>query len=707
MKLVCDIEANGLYQEATTIHCAVFKEVGTDKIWRLRKHDSIIKMLEKCTYLIMHNGIDYDVPLIKKLLGYEYKGKILDTVLMSRELFKNNPIPEKMKEDYGGANYWKQKYGKDVYLESLTPCEDKDGYSIAVFSNGKQHQVISEPKKLDGPHSLAAWGYRLGRGKVEHEDWSVFSPEMMHRCVEDVEITHLLYNHILEKWNLEKFPPRSAWLTMDFMKCISRQQKHGWRLDTDRCNKSLAQLEKWVRWIDIALDPYVPILPLIKEDRLEEDGTTEGFKAPYTKKGDIALRLQKWMENEGIHWDKEDIGGPFCRVTFRKVNLNSDKETKEWLLALGWQPEEYNFSQKEKDENGNPKRTSPKLSADDAFIGVNGKVGRLICKRVQCRHRWSNIKGWVERVREDNRLESRISGFTDTYRVRHANLANVPNGEKFYGRQMRKCFIAEEGKVLVSADASACQDRMIISRARDNGIQDPVFEHMVLHGTKEDRTKSHCRVQDEVNHIFGEKGIPLIEYGTAKNFGFAYKFGGQPKKLGFMAGEKNEKRAVEIGTIVKGAFDKIFNAQVQLQTHLDKEWTDGAKLRTVEYVWKGQRKSKEELYNGTLQTLDGRHVLIRNRKDTLVYGVQSDEAIMMQYATVLANKELEKRFKEGVQWKQVCFYHDEITVECDPDIAEDVKVILEESISRSSEYFKLSIPQVGEGAIGQNWMEVH
>lgn len=25
MKLVCDIEANGLYQEATTIHCAVFK----------------------------------------------------------------------------------------------------------------------------------------------------------------------------------------------------------------------------------------------------------------------------------------------------------------------------------------------------------------------------------------------------------------------------------------------------------------------------------------------------------------------------------------------------------------------------------------------------------------------------------------------------------------------------------------------------------
>ena len=155
MKLICDIEASGLYHEATEIHCAVFKCHDTNQVWRLRKKESIIKMLGKCTYLIMHNGIGYDLPLIKKLWGYDYKGKILDTVLMSRELFKNIPIPETMKEDY------------------------------------KEHS-----KKLDGPHSLAAWGYRLGRGKVEHEDWSVFSPEMMHRCAEDVEITHLLYKRI-------------------------------------------------------------------------------------------------------------------------------------------------------------------------------------------------------------------------------------------------------------------------------------------------------------------------------------------------------------------------------------------------------------------------------------------------------------------------------------------------------------------------------
>ena len=666
MKLVCDIEANGLYQEATTIHCAVFKEVGTDKIWRLRKHDSIIKMLEKCTYLIMHNGIDYDVPLIKKLLGYEYKGKILDTLLMSRELFKNRPVPDEMKADYALAG-----------------------------------------KKLDGPHSLAAWGYRLGRGKVEHEDWSVFSPEMMHRCVEDVEITHLLYNHILEKWNLEKFPPRSAWLTMDFMKCISRQQKHGWRLDTDRCNKSLAQLEKWVRWIDIVLDPYVPILPLIKEDRLEEDGTTEGFKAPYTKKGDIALRLQKWMENEGIHWDKEDIGGPFCRVTFRKVNLNSDKETKEWLLALGWQPEEYNFSKTEKDENGNPKRTSPKLSADDAFIGVNGKVGRLICKRVQCRHRWSNIKGWVERVREDNRLESRISGFADTYRVRHANIANVPNCESFYGRQMRKCFIAEEGKVLVSADAASCQDRMLISRARDAGIHDPLFEEMILHGDKKKGTDSHTRAMKELNKVFEAEDLPTITRGGAKNFNYAYKFNAGNKKLGTMAGVMNETKAKELGAKLRAALDEVFKAQVQLEKHLRKEWLESASTRTVKFKSRGREFERQELYNGRVKGLDGRQVLIRNEKDILVFMLQSDEALTMQYATVLQNKILEQKYKEGEDWVQVCMYHDETTIECKPEIAEQIGEIMEDSINQAGKYFKLSIEQTGEAEIGDSWFAVH
>lgn len=666
MRLVADLEADNLYQEATVIHCAVFKDIDTERVYRLTKKESIIKILEKCTYLIMHNGIGYDIPLMKKLWGYEYKGKVLDTVLMSRELFKNIPIPDQMKEDY-----------------------------------------LEAKKKLDGPHSLAAWGYRLGRGKVEHEDWSTFTPAMMHRCVEDVEITFLLYKHIKEKWNTDTFPVRSALLTMDFMKCISRQEKHGWKLDIPRCERYVKQLEKWVGWIDTVLYPYVPVLPLIKEDRLDDSGSSLGFQNPFTKAGSLNARLSKWMEKEGVEWTREEIGGPFCRVNFRKVNLNSDKETKEWLLDIGWQPEEYNYSKTERDEDGNPKRTSPKLNADDAFIGVDGKVGRLICKRVQCRHRQSNIQGWLDRVRPDGRLESRISGFADTYRVRHANIANVPNCESFFGKQMRKCFIAEEGMVLVSADAASCQDRMLISRARDAGINDPLFEDMILNGDKKKGTDSHTRAMQELNKVFEEEGLPTITRGGAKNFNYAYKFNAGNKKLGSMAGIVNEGRAKELGAKLRAALDEVFKAQVELEKHLKKEWMKSARMRKVVFEKNGRKFERTEFYNGKVKGLDGRQVLIRNEKDILVFMLQSDEALTMTYCTVLMNKRLEALFEEGVQWKQVCYYHDEVSIECKPSIAEKAKKIMEDSIRDAGRYFKLAIEQKGEGEIGPSWASVH
>ena len=666
MKLVGDLEANGLFQEATVIHCAVFKDIETGKVYRFTSKEKIMAMLDKCTFLVMHNGIGYDVPLMKKLWGYEFKGRVFDTVLMSRELFKNIPIPDAMKEDYEAAK-----------------------------------------KKLDGPHSLAAWGYRLGRGKVEHEDWSVFSPAMMHRCVEDVEITYLLYKHIKEKWNTDHFPVKSAWLTMDFMDCISRQEKWGWKLDIPRCERYVKQLEKWVGWIDAVLYPHVPTLPLIKEDRVDDSGHSEGFKNPFTKAGSINARLAKWLESNEIPWTREEIGGPFCRVNFRKVNLGSDKEVKEWLLDMGWQPEEYNYSKTERDEDGNPKRTSPKLSADDAFIGVDGKVGRLICKRVQCRHRQSNIQGWLDRVRQDGRLESRISGFADTYRVRHANIANVCNVNSFFGRQMRRCFTCEEGRILVSADAAACQDRMIISRARDVGIEDPVFEDMILYGDKAKGTDSHSRARDEINKLFEEMGKKPINRSAAKNFSYAYKFGGGFKKLGFMSGEKNESKAIEIGKAIKTAFDTVFQAQIQLQEHIKKEWMETAKMRKVQYTYNGRKLERDEFHSGKVTGLDGRKVLIRTEKDILVYAVQSDEAICLQLATVLVNKRLASKYKEGEQWKQVGFFHDEFSFEVVPEIAEDVKKILETAIYDAGQYFKLNLPQIGEGEIGFDWEQIH
>ena len=66
------------------------------------------------------------------------------------------------------------------------------------------------------------------------------------------------------------------------------------------------------------------------------------------------------------------------------VDLDKAVEVKDFLLAQGWKPAEWN-----KDGNGN--RTSPKLSKDDPFDGLETKIGRLIARRIQCKQRRGTI----------------------------------------------------------------------------------------------------------------------------------------------------------------------------------------------------------------------------------------------------------------------------------------------------------------------------
>lgn len=70
-------------------------------------------------------------------------------------------------------------------------------------------------------------------------------------------------------------------------------------------------------------------------------------------------------------------------------------------------------------------------------------------------------------------------------------------------------------------------------------------------------------------------------------------------------------------------------------------------------------------------------------------------------------KRLESKYKYGDDFGVVCFYHDEIDIECKPEIAEDVRKISEDCIAWAGEYFKLSCPHKGEGKIGKNWYEIH
>ena len=96
--LVFDIEANGLYEDATTIHCICGKYLDQEGIFSkfsLYSDHLTADYITKCfsgKKIIGHNIINYDIPMIKKFYGVdliELVGieNIVDTYILSQLLY--------------------------------------------------------------------------------------------------------------------------------------------------------------------------------------------------------------------------------------------------------------------------------------------------------------------------------------------------------------------------------------------------------------------------------------------------------------------------------------------------------------------------------------------------------------------------------------------------------------------------------------------
>ena len=630
MPWIFDLEADGLLPEATVVHCGVFKNIETRDVVKFgpdKIASEMLPFMDSVDVLIGHNTIGYDFPLLKKLYNYDYKGKKVDTLIMSRLQQPDRPRP------WGMA--------------------------------GKS-----------GPHSVDAWGMRFGRKKPEHEDWSQFSPEMLHRCTEDVEIQHMIYNALLEE--AKGYEWRNAWLlNFKLFEILQKQEEYGWLVDRDHLEKSIRVLDKWMNRISNKLQPRLPSVLEIKETKTK--GVLNYVRKPFLKSGKPNHHMVNyWGDGAKL------LGGPHSRIEFRKVDLDKNGEVKDYLLQLGWIPKEWNT-----DDSGT--RTSPKLNKDDPFEGIQGSVGRLIAKRVQCKQRKGILEGWLSRIRPDGRLPSIVNGLANTGRAKHSVIVNVPNVDAFFGKWMRKCFHSRPGFVLIGCDAGSCQDRMLAQRA-----QNQEFTDMLLNGDKSKGTDGHSLAMKAVNRAHKKHNLPTIVRGKAKNYNFGWKFGASNGKLGSMGGGGEI-----VGESIRKELEAVFPAQAALVKSLEDEWRSHAEVE--------ERWGKKRYKNGWIRGLDGRPIFIESEHAVLVYMLQSDEAITMAAAYVMLYKRLiAAGYEWGKDWAYVCWYHDEYTIECREDIADTIKGMAEQAIVDAGKFFKLDhCPQVGDAEVGRNWYEIH
>lgn len=172
MKVVLDLESNGLLKEATKIWCAVAYNIETGQEYRIDTHEGdytkLLDLMRVVTHWSGHNILGYDIPLLYKLTGFVYTGFVCDTLEFSRTLNPDRELPE----------------GCPTHM--LDPLSGK--------------------KKLVGAHGLEAWGYRVARAKPKIDRWDVYTPDILHRCSEDVHINYQTLLALLEEANLSEVP---------------------------------------------------------------------------------------------------------------------------------------------------------------------------------------------------------------------------------------------------------------------------------------------------------------------------------------------------------------------------------------------------------------------------------------------------------------------------------------------------------------------
>lgn len=629
--VVIDIEADNLLHSISKLHCAVASTLDGKDIWRFDN----TQMKEFCQFLdgvdvwIGHNIIQYDIPAVKKVLGYEYKGKSVDTMLMSRLQNPHRQAP--------------------------------------FYAKNKK-----EAMKV---HSLYSWGVRVGIDKPEIEHWDDYTPEILHRCEEDVKINVATYHELMKEAKGQKWKDAHM-LTFKLWENLAKQEEAGWLVDQEYMHKCIRLLDHMIARVDRVLASHLPIVYDIKEAK--KDGEYGWVKKPFMKSGAYSASVEKHFPDERALYSCI-VGGPFSRIEFRPVDLSSPAEAKDWMLSQGWEPEEWNL-----DDEGNPR--SPKMPKDGEFPGVESKVGKLYAKRAKASHRRSNIEGWLKRIREDGRIEARVTGLADTGRMKHAGVVNVPNGEAFFGPQMRRCFTSEEGMVLVGCDSAGCQNRMLAAR-----VGDDFFTKTLIEGKKEDGTSIHHVNQRALKEVAGID----VSYGLAKNLNYAFMFGASDNKLGRMLGKSKE-----VGAEVRRALLSVAAGFERLVNDLTTEWRSNAKQRR-------NRWNKMEYHSGWIKGLDGRPIFIKSEHAILVYMLQSDEAIMMSAAYNLLHKRLASKYKWGIDYKIVGFMHDEFQIECRPAIADTVGEIAAKCIVDAGKFYDIACPHKGEYEIGKNWFETH
>jgi hypothetical protein len=400
MTYVFDIETDGI--NASKIHCLSVKNEEATIVKSYSDYDEIREFfLQEDLVLVGHNIVRYDIPKVERLLQIKVHATLIDTLALS----------------------W--------YI------------------------AFDRPK-----HGLEGYGEDFGVPKPKIDDWENLSLEQyMHRCSEDVKINHILWQNqkafLLKLYKSEEQMFNFIKYLTFKMDCLQEQEEMGLVFDKELCLSTLQSLEHEKELKIKELKEAMPKVPVKVKKSVP--------KVLYKANGSLSARGKEWfdlLESKGLAPHTPEIE---VIKEYEEPNPNSNDQLKKWLFSLGWVPEHIKYV---RNKENNTVKQIPQIASKQG----GGEICESIKKLAESHpalnaldglsvisHRIGLFTGFLKDA-QDNKLYARASGLTNTLRLQHAVIVNLPSVERKYGKEVRGCLIANEGSVLCGSDLSGIED---------------------------------------------------------------------------------------------------------------------------------------------------------------------------------------------------------------------------------------------------------